>query len=41
MIFQVLAELERRVGREATAGAWASEMFLKYLEQSAYEAGIF
>ena len=36
---QVLTELERRVGREATARAWTSEMFMQYLEQSAYEAG--
>lgn len=34
---QVLTELERRVGREATARAWTSEMFMQYLEQSAYE----
>ena len=37
---QVLSDLEKRIGREATAQAWTSEMLLKYLEQSAYEARV-
>mmetsp|Transcript_58702 Transcript_58702/g.137454 ORF Transcript_58702/g.137454 Transcript_58702/m.137454 type:complete len:438 (-) Transcript_58702:229-1542(-) len=34
---EVLVDLEMRVGPDAVKRAWTSEMFLKYLEDSAYE----
>eukprot|EP00434_Breviolum_minutum_P025955 symbB.v1.2.022947.t1/scaffold2067.1/size90749/7 len=35
---QVLADLEMRLGKEKVQAAWTSEMFLKYVEQCAYDA---